>query len=460
VTFVSPFHKISNFPSGRTNRFGTGLEKKLRPFSITVSSAIKGVPWTITLFMLAIILPVEMSFYLGSLRLTAYRLVLLIAFIPLLIRLINGNYGKIRLCDVLMGAYVIWAFLAIVVHHGFDQALESGGIYIVEGFGAYLIGRATVCYLRQFHGFVALFTIIVICLSFFTIPEAVFGINVLRPHVAGTVGGRIGLYRAFGSFDHPILYGCFCAAAISLCWYTFIPIGRSSAGRILKLLLVIVSATMSVSSGAITEMIVQIVFITWERITRTLRWRWWIFSGLLAFAYVSVDLLSTRTPMKVFFSYLTFSPGTAYGRLLIWEWGTQLNVAQHPIFGIGFNDWVRPEWAFSSSVDNFWLVVMMTYGLPAFIFLAGAILYLLVKIGRRKITEPAMVRARKAWMISMAGLIVAASTVHYWNVMFVFFCFFIGAGVWLIDSPGQPATLLSLPSKRPAIPSRAIQQSY
>ena len=38
---------------------------------------------------------------------------------------------------------------------------------------------------------------------------------------------------------------------------------------------------------------------------------------------------------------LMFNPQTADGRLVILEYGSA-EIARHPVFGIGLNDWVRP----------------------------------------------------------------------------------------------------------------------
>ena len=58
-----------------------------------------------------------------------------------------------------------------------------------------------------------------------------------------------------------------------------------------------------------------------------------------------------------------FNPQTADGRLIILEYGSA-EIARHPVFGIGLNEWVRP-WYKKQSVDNFWLSHAMRFGLPS-----------------------------------------------------------------------------------------------
>jgi hypothetical protein len=391
-------------------------------------------PWQVTLFLFALILPVTMSFYVGPLRLTLYRAFLIVAFLPCLVRLCVGRCGRAMVSDVLMACYVGWAFLAMAVNHGFDMALESGGIYVLEGFGAYMVGRCFLRNAKEFQGFAAVLTVLVIVLSLFTIPESLTGWNPLS--VGPTEHGkRLGMHRAFVSFGHPIIYGVFCASAVSLSWFALSPTDVLRPARILRTGGTITSTFMSFSSGPLAAVLVQLLLIGWDRVSRRRARRWLILGALFAIVWFVISITSNRTPMKVLLSYFTFSPATAYTRLTIWEWGTKYNVAEHPLFGIGFSEWIRPVWMHSTSMDNFWLVVMVMYGLPAFMGLAGAIVYQLIRLGRQLTGDYLDDRCRKAWMFSMIGLVLAGGTVHFWNSLFVYFCFLVGAGTWMCRRP-------------------------
>ena len=116
----------------------------------------------------------------------------------------------------------------------------------------------------------------------------------------------------------------------------------------------------------------QTGLIGWEVLTRGIRARWRLLSLGCVLAYFSIDLLSNRTPFHVIVTYLTFNVQTGYNRILIWQYGSA-EVLRHPIFGIGLGDWERPAWM-SSSMDNFWLVIAVRYGLPAFILICRAVI--------------------------------------------------------------------------------------
>ncbi|MBV5338799.1 MAG: hypothetical protein J0665_04460 [Deltaproteobacteria bacterium] len=400
---------------------------------------IKYLPWQITLFLIALILPIEASFHIGPLRLTPYRVVLLFAIIPCYRRVFSGKAGQVIATDKLLIYFSLWMILALSINHGILVGLQSGGILMLESLGTYLLARTFIRTEEQFCSLVKLLILLIIGISFFTIPEAITGINLLRPH-AGHISGRLGLTRAFGSFDHPILYGCFCASTISLAFFVSTKKHLTRSSHTIRSLWMTVTTFMSVSSGPIAAVTVQYILAAWEKITRSIPGRWGIFSFILVIMYIAIDLFSNRTPMKVILSYLTFSPTTAYGRLLIWEWGIYHNVVDHPLFGIGFDDWVRLSWM-SPSMDNFWLVNMVQFGLPAFIFLAAGILQLLSKVGKQTFSSMTMQSIKKGWLFSLIGLIIAGCTVHFWNSLYAWFFFLLGSGVWII-SPCEPKTTL------------------
>ena len=114
------------------------------------------------------------------------------------------------------------------------------------------------------------------------------------------------------------------------------------------------SAFLSLSAGPFVGLACQAVIIGWDRITKGINLRWTAIAAIFSLMWFAVSLASNRSPVKVFISYLTFSPQSAYNRILIWDYGTA-EVGRHPLFGIGFGDWIRPVWM-SDSMDNFWLV--------------------------------------------------------------------------------------------------------
>tara|TARA_R110000822_G_scaffold265286_3_gene389217 strand:+ start:227 stop:706 length:480 start_codon:yes stop_codon:yes gene_type:complete len=152
-----------------------------------------------------------------------------------------------------------------------------------------------------------------------------------------------------------------------------------------------------------------------------------------------IDLLSNRTPIQVFMSYATFSAESAYWRSAIFQWG-MTNVWSAPVFGLGLNDWLRPVWMHTSSIDNFWLFIAMRFGLPAFTFLTVGYGYALWRVGRKDFTmDRTLAALRLGWILCFTGLTLTLSTVHIWGSIYGFVFFIFGAGLWMVDAkPRSP----------------------
>jgi hypothetical protein len=107
------------------------------------------------------------------------------------------------------------------------------------------------------------------------------------------------------------------------------------------------------------------------------------------------------------------------------------NVWKNPFVGIGMNDWERPYWL-TASVDNFWLLTTMRYGIPAFLLLGIAYLLLLSAVIRRKLgSSGPLFQFRQAWAFTQVGLIVALCTVDIWAIALSYIFFLFGSGGWL-----------------------------
>ncbi len=388
------------------------------------------------------LLPTDTSIMAGGLRLSGYRILLILLFPMLVMRVFATRQPGPRIVDWLVLVNGAWAFTALTVHHGINRGIEAGGIYIVELVGAYCIARAYVRTPAAYMAVVRCVFLILAVLLPLALIESFTGVHVMRQLFAA--GGfsapmdkRFGLERAFGPFDHPILFGVFAGSAIAMIWYAYGDRKPSSPGGIMRTGVAAVAAATSLSSGAIAATMIQLGLSLWERLTRRMPGRWVVLGICSIVGYFAIDLVSNRSGIRVLLSYLTFSPATAYNRLIIWDWGFNHNVLVHPVFGIGQNVWVRPEWMHSTSMDNFWLVQMVTYGVPAFLALAAAVIVSLACVPKN--AHPDAARLRKGWAISMVGLIIAGCTVHFWNHSFVWFCFLLGlAGAFHAPSAKLP----------------------
>jgi hypothetical protein len=399
-----------------------------------MTAAVTKAPLLGTVFYLALIVPLEFSVTVAGLRLSPYRVFLLVMFLPMVLRLVREH--RVLPADYLLASHALWAALALGIYGGFAAGLESGGIYVVESFGAYLVGRLAVSSPESSRAMLRFMITALLVMAVFALPESITGYHLIREVSRAIMGGaalpvidpRMGLHRAFGSFDHPILYGVFAASTFAAAYYVLCK--ERLQFRSLAILGIIAGSTfISLSAGPFVAITCQGLVLGWDRFTKGIQTRWSILVGGLALIWLAVSLVSNRGFIKVFISYFTFSPQSAYNRTLIWDYGTA-EVARHPVFGIGLGDWIRAPWM-SDSMDNFWLLTAVRYGLPALIFLVLAIVLIAIEQARAVRGNTEMNRFRMGWLAMIVGLSVSGMTVHFWNAMFTYFFFLIGTGVWM-----------------------------
>lgn len=392
----------------------------------------------VVLFIVSLAIPV--FFYLGPMRLSPYRLVVFSMFAPLCIMWLTGSAGKILVADMLMLFSCVWKAAAFAHAHGFNEAIEPMGVAVMECFGPYLLARIFVRNPTQFHSVVKWVMGVVVFLLPFAIIETITTVPPLEAMLSkflptsgnANIGGRLGLDRVQGSFEHPILYGVFCSSGIALSYFA---LSQSRGGkRFILPGVALLSTFLSLSTGPFVSAAIQVGLIIWDRLVTRPK-RWIILGGIVTFCYVTIDLLSSRTPLQVFITYLTFSSGSAYNRVLIWTFGS-ISVMEHPLWGIGFNDWRRPSWM-GGSMDNFWLVQAVRGGLPVAIGLVGCILLISIGISRQKNLTEQVDRYRKAILITLVGVFVAITSVHLWNAIYCWLMFLIGSGVWIYNDAAK-----------------------
>jgi hypothetical protein len=403
-------------------------------------------PFPVVLYLLCVVLPI--GFKVGPLAMTSLRLLLLVMILPLLARLLMGKYGRLFLTDYLFMAHVGWIAVALQMNNP-DRMVEQVGSLGIEFLGGYLMGRA---YIRDTKSFAALcrwMVFLVCCTLPFAIYESQTGKPIILELIRSLPGidtvakvrpdPRWGLERAQVVFAHAIHFGLFCSVAFSLAFVALRGI-TGTTQRWIASCMIGLSGFLALSSGAILAFVLQIALITWAAVFDRIKWRWWLLLGLFAVAYVVVDLLSNRTPMRVFMTYATFSAHNAYWRSIIFEWGLK-NVWANPLFGVGLNDWVRPTFMSSGSMDNFWLVIAVQFGIPGFLLLAVGFTLPVIYIMRREFTvDTVLTQFRRAWVFTILGLSFTLSTVHIWTNIYSFIFLVFGAGMWLIlvKLPDQP----------------------
>lgn len=425
---------LATEPQGQSNSPSNSVIK-----ARTVPTRRAVIPPLVAVFLLAIMIPAQIQ--VGPIRLSMILILMVITFIPLLFSLLSGRYGRLIPTDGLFALFVLWSVLALAINNP-KQFVPTAGSTSLEFLGAYVLARVTIRTREDFVAFIKGAALAIILTLPFAVYETLTQRNIMlrifdaipgittppemRPEI------RMGLDRVQLNFGHAILYGVFCSLSVTM---TLIGLRNtvSSAKRLAIVFLVLCGVFLSLSSGAILAVLFQIGLLTWNRVFARVNHRWLLLTIFLITAYVVVDMLSNRSPMRVFMSYATFDPQTAFYRSLILEWG-MVNVWENPIFGLGLNDWVRPSFMVIASVDNFWLLVAMSYGIPAFLFVFIGYFFGVWQVAKSAFrSDPELADLRFAWVVTMVGLSLSLMTVHVWGAAYSYIAFLYGAGMWMVD---------------------------
>jgi hypothetical protein len=457
---------------------GTGTYPAPRGARGLMGRATEGIgqlPWPVLVYLICVVTPI--GFQAGPLALTTLRLFLIIMIIPLMLRLLAGAYGRVLLTDILFILHILWAAVALTVNNP-GQVVQQIGSVGAEFLGGYVIGRA---YIRDRASFLALCRALVI-IVLVTLPFALFEAQTGRPLIiemlralpgVSSVGitssePRLGLERVQAVFAHPIHYGLFCSVVLSLAFVALKDVS-STPWRWTSSILVAGCGFLALSSGALLAIVLQLALIVWASAFARVRQRWWLLVAVFSVVYAVIEVLSDRSAMMVILSKVTFSAHNAYWRSIIFDWGmsnilgsVERGIPGSPIFGIGLNDWVRPPFMHSGSMDNFWLVMGARYGVPGFMVLAGGVALAILRIMRRDFSQdPRLMLIRRAWVFTYLGLSFTLSTVHVWGAIYSFVFFMFGAGMWLITAAvAQPQTTPPGPARAEARQDRRAGPRY
>jgi O-Antigen ligase len=371
------------------------------------------------------------TFKIGFVALTGTRTFLTIAIIPALVA--AGRMRPVTACDVLVLLYGIWSVICLFVNQGLFAGVEPAGSHFIEVIGSYFFARVVFDNAQTFLFWSKCLFFCVLLLVPFAIYEALTARplildslrSIMSTYQNVEMGKRLGLDRAQTIFEHPILFGVFCAGAFSPTLLVLFR-NRSVTLSLLSSFLVALGTFLSLSTGAYLNIVGQLAFMSWDRVFDKSPYKWRTMSIIAVVVYVTIDLLSNRTPFEAFITYLTFDTNSAFTRVLTWRFGTA-EILRNPVFGIGLNAWSRPNWL-TSSVDNFWLLRGMRFGLPGITLLLLAT-FLTAKgiINRLHGRQTLEQRVALTQLCLLAGCSISMVTVDLWSGSHTLFFFLLGS---------------------------------
>ena len=324
-----------------------------------------------------ILIPEEASFYVGDLRLTVARAILL-ALAPLsflrLVQQAGRREYRFVWSDALVLPAGLWMLLAVTVTEGPERALVSAGVTALEFVGAYYVARAYLTTHRQALSLARVLSLSIAVVGLLSILDRFAGTYVIHDVVGKLTGNelywrydeRYGSIRAAGSFEHPILLGSACAFALLLA--TALPLFT----RCLVFAGAVVGLLAAVSSAPIVGAFIGIGCLAYRRLTPGFEARWrWLMLGVATM--LALLFAFHPAPFGWLIGHITIDPATGFYRLLIWQ-VAGAGVLDAPVFGIGItDDWARPDWM-PSTVDSLWLRSAMSFGVPGSLMIAACLL--------------------------------------------------------------------------------------
>jgi hypothetical protein len=400
--------------------------------------------WRFCVLVYVVTLFCPIYFQVGAIRLSPTKIVLALLLVPAMLQTFANARRPFVVPDLMVLLYCLWAGICFAVVHGAGDAIEPAGSLFIELTGSYFLARIAIQSPSDFRFFFKLLFFAVLLLLPFSVLESLSGertllslfgrfFSVYTP-VAPEL--RAGLFRSQGPFEHPILFGVVASIALGSAFVQF----SGADGlfkRMLRAFIVTSVVFTTLSVGAFLSIVVQVILKLWDLVFGQFKSRWTVLFVGFAFLYIAVDLLSNRTPPEVFISYLTFRTDASYNRLNIWQFGTQ-SVWNNPIFGIGFNEWERPYWM-GLSVDNFWLLRAMRFGIPGLLILVVGFFFAVRSAASVKLQSEQQESCRRAFLIVICAIAVSITTVDLWSNSQALFFFLIGSGAWLVGTSGGSA---------------------
>eukprot|EP00439_Symbiodinium_sp_Y106_P088274 s1_g810.t1 len=387
----------------------------------------------------SLVWPVSVAFQIGTLNMQIYKFAL-VFLVPLILMEMLRNPVRLRAPDYLILLFGAMQALITVYHHGLTETFfvysyvlpissvgwENIGITGLEYLVPYFTARVFVRSREDLAAVIKVLMWLAIGISVFAWIEAITAFSLFRGESIASQGQRLGLYRAAGPFPGPIQWGFFASSLVAFMVSQAMGPGRFKFGHLVATILVLGAVFTSLSSAAYMAVAIQIGLTAYLLMSIRLDRRWLLFAVGAMLLYVFIDLLSNRTPVHVFFSYATLNPWTGYYRLLVWDFGWQ-NFLTSPLVGIGFNDWFRAHWM-TASIDAYWLVLLMRYGILGTLPLVLATLAALRIVGRSIEREPTEfpIGIAIAWSFSVISAIVVGFTVHYFGHALLVMMFLFG----------------------------------
>ncbi|MDE5452809.1 hypothetical protein GWE18_07995 [Bradyrhizobium sp. CSA112] len=383
------------------------------------------------LFFLGVILPGNMSFFLGDTKFNPERVAIALLLIPALILLLRKGRCLVA-ADLFACLASIWM---LATSTSLQESLSSAAAMTLEFFGGYIVTRAFFFGHPAIAEFVRVLKVAVAIIVAVAMLDHMSGKLIVNDALG--LGGepeyRSGLMRAASVFPHPILYGAFCAVSGAIFLYS----EARPLSKIGWVGLCFLGCLLAMSSAPFLAFLIAIFVYCYDRLMKSYPWRWKAFAAAIASA-LGFIFLTTNKPISWIVAHLTLDPSTGYFRVATWD-RAFYNIGLSPWSGYGFGEIRKDSDEFfdNASVDSAWLVLALRFGIPivVFLFLANVASFF-IGFGKRttgRTADPYMDNMRTAFTLAVVILMLAGLTTHSWNTMWMLWGAVIGVRASLYE---------------------------
>ena len=389
------------------------------------------------------LLPPQTAVSLGGIVIPFYRAGLILA-LPWLAFTWGKRGLRMNVFDGMMIVAIGWIVLALSITETGQRAIVNGGSSAIDIGLSYFLARISLPDTTALRRFLVYLAPAFLLAAGLVALETLGGRYIVQPFFVQVFGvaeesllltatqPRFGLLRGAGSFPHPILAGLHLGSLLSLYYLSAIRGWPRLAGVAASL-----SALFTLSSSALLMLAGQVFAIGYDRLTRIVaQANWKLLFAVLAVVLLVLEFGTQRGAVLILLELTALNSWTAYFRTLIWEYGVQ-NVVANPLFGIGFADWVRPAWM-PPSVDNYWLLIAMQYGLPEAILRFSLPFAAACTLAWRSTRMDGLERDMlRALAISLMLFTLLGFSVSLWNNTQAWFNIVTGGAVSLVAFAGR-----------------------
>jgi O-Antigen ligase len=425
---------VTHQPLRSSSAFGPfrvrGLQR--RPTRSAATRSLSGDELCLKLLVATLFLPEGLSFFIGDFRLSLTRVLIIIFSITAVFRRVITPGLIFVPSDVMAPAAAVWMMLAGTVTGGLI-GLKGAGIDAIEFAGSYYVFRHLLGPIDSSVRVISFACKVMILVVGIALLDPLTGKLFTYEFVKEFTGYvkqsyeeaialhqvtvyRNGVIRAMGPLEHSIMFGTVCVWFGTLAFITFPSrlFGWSIAG------VALIGVWFSQARGPLLGYIVAFALAIFYVATKQFAARWKVI-GLLAFLATAFIFSYSRSPIATLMRLFWLDPETGWYRQAIWDTALPL-VIRSPIFGTGSSwDWQAHGILVSSSVDAFWLMAAMRFGIPGsvLIFLTMVGAFWLGPLDKSRHLSHEEMRLSLALGILVATAVFLGFTVHFWGTCWI-----------------------------------------